>query len=409
MNNRILFLSWDAPWPAYSGGALRGLGLLRELKKYFTIDLILLTRYPLTEQQIVKFNELADSYIRIPLKDVQIIDKLKALFLMVFKKYPYHSAILINSLRDKHDIRKYIESYPSIVFTSCGHWGSLIYDRMANNWILNQCDSDVEFWRVYASHERNPFIKIFALINWILTIPHYKKIYKKVGSIISVCEEDKIITSKYCPFANIDVIENGIDCTYYIPNKESLSKRPPRILFTGTSAMRNITALRWFTKKVFPMVKREVPDVELLVAGDFNIKSQKIFYRIPNINFTGRVDDIRCSFDQSDIYIAPFKDAHGSKLKIAEAMAMAMPIVSTPAGVRGFNLENGESVFMANTSDSFASKCVELLKDATLREKIGKAAREKALKTIDWQLLGEKINSIVNEQKRILAIPNSIE
>ena len=386
---------------------MRTLGLLRELSKANEIDMLVLTRQPLSKQQIAALNKLADNVIRIPLKDVAVKEKILALTYMVKKKLPYHSAVLISSLRDHPEIRRRIESYPGIVFSNNGHWGALVHDRRALNWILNQCDADVDFWRVYMSHARNLIVKAASFINWRLAKPHFKKIYQQVGRIISVCEEDKRLTQKLAPSAKIDIIENGIDCSLFTPDKDRDPMRPPRILFTGTSVRRNITALRWFTRKVFPLIRKSLPDVEFLVAGNFHPKAQKLFNNIPGIVFTGRVEDIRPCFNQSDIYVAPFLNAHGSKLKVAEAMAMAMPLVSTTAGIRGFPLKNGESVLIAETPDAFAQKCIELLKNASLRFTLGNSARYHALNTIDWRILGERLRGIVNEHKANMGMKRS--
>jgi len=114
------------------------------------------------------------------------------------------------------------------------------------------------------------------------------------------------------------------------------------------------------------------------------------------VNFyTGRVDDIRPLFNQSDVYIAPFEATHGSKLKIAEAMAMGMPIVTTPSGMRGFPLVDGASVLIARSNEQFAAHVVALLGDVSRRQDLGAAARKLALAAIDWRVLGKRVVQIV--------------
>ena len=376
------------------------LGLLHELSKSYEIEMLVLTRQPLSEQQIAKLNELANIVLRIPLKDVTVKEKIRALILMVKNQMPYHSAVLISSLRDHPDIRQHVESYPGIVFTSNGHWGTLVQDRCASNWILNQCDADVDFWRVYASQARHLLVKVAALVNWWLSKPHFQKIYRNVGHIISVCEEDRELTQELAPSANIHVVENGIDCMYYKSDKKIDLERPPRLLFTGTSARRNVTALTWFAKKVLPLIRKEIPAVEFLVAGNFKQKAQKAFKKIKGMSFTGRINDIRTSFNQSDVYVAPFQDTHGTKLKIAEAMAMEMAIVSTTAGVRGFQSLNKDIVKIAETSEEFAKYCIDLLRSRSLRLILEENARQYAETTLDWKVLGGKLRRVIVENEK---------
>lgn len=395
LSSQVLFLSWESPWPAHSGAALRTFGLLKELSKVYPIEMILLTRSPLTAEQRAVLEKHAMAITRAPLRDVSFHDKIKAVLLMLIFGYPYHSAVLHNSLHRYPEIQRRIQEYPGVVFTSNGHWGAFVRNRRASNWILNQCDADVEFWRVYASQTRHPLARLAARVNYRLARNHFPQIYANVGRIISVCEEDRQHTLSLAPQAQVDVIENGVDCSYYVPHREARSG-PPRLLFTGTSAARNMTALHGFVRNILPLIRAQVPDVELLVGGDFSAAAQAEFAGVPNIRFTGKVDDMRPFFDQSDVFVAPFEETHGSKLKIAEAMAMAMPIVSTPQGIRGFLLVNGESVLVADSTEQFAANVLLLLSDPALRKKLGDRARQIAVNMIDWSVLGKRLCTIVD-------------
>ncbi|MHB1416187.1 MAG: glycosyltransferase [Chloroflexota bacterium] len=191
----------------------------------------------------------------------------------------------------------------------------------------------------------------------------------------------------------IDVVENGVDCSYYTPWRTNATRN--RVLFTGTSAPRNVTALRRFVRSTWPAMRHRLPNVELLVAGNFAAKAQREFARVDGIRFTGFIPDIRPYFDESDVFIAPFRETHGSKLKVAEAMAMGMPIVSTREGMRGFPLVHGQSALVADSDQEFAEYVVQLVQDPARRTRIGGNARETALRTVDWPVLGERIREIV--------------
>jgi glycosyltransferase involved in cell wall biosynthesis len=394
MTRKVVFLAWESPWPAHSGAALRTLGLLKEISKVFKVELVVLTRQPLSNEQIAVLENHADRIRRVPLRDVSNRDKLRVMGLMLKSGFPYHSALLELSFHGHSDLLHYIRNFSGVVFTSVGHWGTLVCYQQSPNWVLNQCDADVEFWRVYASQAVNRIAQLAALINWKLSARHFPPIYSNVGRIISVCEEDRQLTLALASQAQIDVIENGVDCSYYVPERTTRTG-PPRLLFTGTSVARNMTALRQFVCNVLPLIQRELPDVELLVGGNFGSKAQAEFSAYPNVRFTGRVDDMRPVFNQSDVFVAPFEETHGSKLKIAEAMAMAMPIVSTPQGIRGFSLVDTESVLVAENKEQFAAQAIALLRDPIRRERLGAAAREVALSTIDWPVLGKRLIEVV--------------
>ena len=396
----ILFLSWESPWPAYRGGTLRTLGLLRELSKYYDIEIAIISQAPLSEAQRIEVHKYASAIVEVPMMGKRFLDKLKIFWHMFSRQITYHCAVIELSFANTPRVLEKIRTFPGIVYASYGHWGTLAAGKNARNWILDQHNADIDFWRVYASQSSKLGLKLAALVNWKLSEQHFKKIYKSVGRIVSVCEEDKQVTRIFAPDTIIDVIENGVDCASFSPKPRRSDPEIPRVLFTGTSAPRNMTALHNFTRDAWPLIIAEMPGVELLVGGNFDLKAQAEFAHIRNIRFTGRVDDMRPAFDQSDVFIAPFEDTHGSKLKIAEAMAMAMPIVSTVQGVRGFPLVDGQSVLIAHDDAQFARHVIDLLNNAPMRRNLGLAAREIAEKHLDWSMLGQRLEKIIAEVQK---------
>lgn len=78
-------------------------------------------------------------------------------------------------------------------------------------------------------------------------------------------------------------------------------------------------------------------------------------------------------------------------------MAMTKSVISTAEGVRGLTLVNNESVLIARDTQEFASHIVSLIEDPERCRVIGQKARQIALTTIDWQVLGKRLNRMVKE------------
>ncbi len=391
---RLLFLCWEVPWPAHSGFALRTMGIIRELAKRYEITILIMSEKELSSDQASELKKYTEKIIRFQLLERSILNGIRVLWSMIRQQAPYHCALLRLSVQQRQDIQNTIDNFQGIVFTSLGHWGTLIRPGHGRNWILNQCDADIKFWKVYAANSSNILRRIVALANYQFAVRHFPKIYAKVNQIVSVCEEDRAETQLFAPNTLVNVIENGIDCSYYAPARVQTA-HPPRLLFTGTSAPRNMKALHQFVNGILPHIRSKIPNVELIVAGNFSQTSQQEFSNVDGIKFTGKVDDIRPFFNMSDIFIAPFTETHGSKLKISEAMAMGIPIVSTPEGVRGFSVTDGCEVRIAYSDQQFVNLVIDLLHRADLRTKMGEAGRLFATSTLDWIVLGRKIQKIV--------------
>lgn len=401
VSSHVLFLSWESPWPAFSGGALRTLGLLKEISKVYPVHLMVLSQETLSKEQEKELAQYAYSLTWVPRSGATLRDKLEILARMFIYQMPYHCALLVLSFRRDPQAMKQIESFPGVVYATPTHWGTLARGREALHWILDQHDADVQIWKVTARQTSNIGRKLAALLNLHLATKHFPSIYSNVGCVVSVCQADQQLTLDLAPQAKVVVIENGVDCSYYIPNRESRSDSP-RVLFTGTSAPRNMTVLRRFCRDIWPLIQQELPETELLVAGNFKPKAQIEFKQFSKVCFTGKVEDMRPYFNQSDVFVSPFEEAHGSKLKIAEAMAMGMAIVSTSEGIRGFPLIDGESVLISHSDERFAALVVNLLKDVTMREKLGDAARCVALATVDWQVLGKRLIELIQRTQESL-------
>lgn len=390
----VLFLALECRWPPHSGAGLRSWGILHQLSERFDIEAIVASRRPPDAAQKEALSRCCRRVDHVLLPDRSAVGAARTVAAMFCRRLPYHCASLWLAFRNRPELVQRVHTFPGTVFTSVGHWGVLCPPGGGERWILNQCDADIAFWHSYARQTGAWHVKAAALANWAMARRFFPPVYRRVARVVSVCAEDRDLTLAAAPEAHVSVIPNGVDCGYLTPVQRTAIDRP-RVLFTGTSARRNVEALRDFTARIMPRVREAVPDVELLVGGNFSASAQRGFRESPGVRFTGRVPDMRPVFGQSDVFIAPFRDAHGSKLKIAEAMAMAMAIVTTPEGVRGFPLRHGASALVAGTDREFAECVVRLLRDPIERAALGRRARALAEAELHWPRLGERLEALV--------------
>ena len=106
--------------------------------------------------------------------------------------------------------------------------------------------------------------------------------------------------------------------------------------------------------------------------------------RVPNIQLTGWVEDIRPYLAERAVCIVPLRIGGGTRLKIYEAMSMAKAVVSTSVGAEGLPVKNGEHLLLADTPSSFAEKTLRLLGDTSGREQLGRRARLLVEQNYSW-------------------------
>src|SRR5262249_53453364 len=100
---------------------------------------------------------------------------------------------------------------------------------------------------------------------------------------------------------------------------------------------------------------------------------------------TGTVDDVRPYLWGAGLAIVPLRIGGGTRLKIFEAMAARVPVVSTTIGAEGLKVASGENIMIADDPREFADRCVHLLSGAADRRRIASAALEIVSTCYSWE------------------------
>lgn len=215
------------------------------------------------------------------------------------------------------------------------------------------------------------------------------KSWKKFDNIITVSDIDKKMLLKRMPKSNVTVIPNGVDTEYYYPYT---GIKEEGLVFSGTySHQPNLDAIMYFCQNIFHLVKCQIPDISLTVAGK-NLPDDvwNDFKQDNNIRVTGFVKDIRPYIVQAKIFIVPIRIGSGTRLKILQAMAMKKCIISTSIGCEGIDVKDGYNIIIADDEKTFADKIIELYNDADKRKYIADNAYYTAIKKYDWKNIFNK-------------------
>ena len=147
------------------------------------------------------------------------------------------------------------------------------------------------------------------------------------------------------------------------------------VVFTGgLDYLPNEIAIRWYADEVASRMGAS-PQFRLTVIGQCpEVLRSRL--ESPAIRFLGYVDDIGSELERHRAFVAPMVEGTGVKTKVLEAMAAGLPVVTTPAGVRGLSLEHGVHCLIAETGEDFLHCLARLRDDDVLAAAIGAAGRE---------------------------------
>ena len=177
----------------------------------------------------------------------------------------------------------------------------------------------------------------------------------------------------------VRVVPNGFDLNG--PPVGQLQVRiPPTVAFWGSFDYQpNADGARWFVRSVLPWVRQRLPDLRVLLVGR---GSDRIGISGFGIETPGFVTDIPSLLAGADLAIVPLRVGGGTRIKIIEAWAHGLPVVSTTVGAYGLDVVHGRDAMVADHPQEFAEAILRTLSDGPLRQRLRTegAARAKALR-----------------------------
>jgi glycosyltransferase involved in cell wall biosynthesis len=211
-----------------------------------------------------------------------------------------------------------------------------------------------------------------------------------------VAERDAQAIRRLAPDVPVHVTPNGVDAAHFAPL--DLPEQPESIIFTGAMSFPpNVTAVLHFYHDILPLIRRELPNTRLIVAGRDPATQIAALTSDPLVTVTGFVEDMRPWLAQASLMVCPMTMGSGIKNKVLEALAMARPVVSTSLGVEALEVANGRELAIADTPEGFAAVTLALLRDKAARRRIGAAGRDLVMRRYTWDSCAASYDTIYTQ------------
>ena len=158
------------------------------------------------------------------------------------------------------------------------------------------------------------------------------------------------------------------------PTRAGVPEEPSRALFVASMSKFNVTGLEWFVAEVLPLVRRELPDFRLAVAGNIANAKQVREARYEGVDFLGIVPDLAEEYARARVVIAPLLGGAGMKIKVVEALAAGKAIACTTRAAEGIAIVHREHAFVADSPPELARGIVEIVRDDAFRHALERGA-----------------------------------
>jgi len=191
---------------------------------------------------------------------------------------------------------------------------------------------------------------------------------------------------------DIGVVPSGFDPDVFAPDP-AVAREPDHLLYLGSMDYGpNVDGVLWFHEAIWPLVRTARPDAVLdVVGGDPLPEVRALAGSDAGVVVHGRADSVPPWLRRTSALVVPLRIGGGTRLKIAEALGVGTPTVSTTVGAEGLDLVDGEHVALADTPEEFARRTLALLDDPGEACALGERGRTHALRAFTWRVLGDRL------------------
>ena len=394
---KILWLKTELLHPIDKGGKIRTYQMLKELKKNHRITYLTLDDGAAEVDALAKASEYAHETVTIPHPTAA---KFSAKFYFeiannLASNLPYALQKYVSAeMRETTEKLAAQENFDVVVCDFLTPAVNLPAKLNAAT-LLFQHNVEAMIWRRHFEIAASAPKKAFMKMQWRRMFDYEKRACQRFDWVATVSKEDAdAIRSEY-GIENVSDIPTGVDTEFFAPSGD-VEKDEFNLVFTGSMDwLPNEDAIQWFTEEILPLVRQQIPQVSLTVVGRNPFPSLiELSKKDQSIVVTGRVPDVRPFMEKAAVYVVPIRIGGGTRLKIYEAMAMELPMVSTTIGAEGLPVADGEEILLRDTPQEFTKAVVKLLKDKNLAKKIGERAAQIVREKFGWRRVADNFSAL---------------
>ncbi|BDC50572.1 biofilm formation protein PslH [Bryobacterales bacterium F-183] len=218
---------------------------------------------------------------------------------------------------------------------------------------------------------------------------------RRYSTISCLSEPLRDHIQKISPQADVHVVPLGIDSALYPYAGKTRASDSVTIGLVGSfNWLPSLQAGRRLLASLWPAIRERIPNARLLIAGRQARTAFAGHTDQPAIDIFENVADILPFFRQLDVMLYAPHDASGTKVKVQEAFALGVPVVTTPSGVEGLEARDGIHVCVAESDGDLVEKTIVLLQDPERRHRQAQAARELICATCSPEVTTKKMEAV---------------
>jgi glycosyltransferase involved in cell wall biosynthesis len=393
----LLAITSQVPWPLTSGGHLRSFHLLRSLARRFRIRLVT-TITPGQETAVAALRQQQIEVRPVVLGEpFRLLRDVCCAATAALRGEPY----VFYHRHDRRTVRAALrellqQEIPDVLYLD--HLDSLVYRSLAPH-----TPAVIDLHNVYSTlarrtgeEQRRRLLRYYLQREARLLERMEQRAAQTVDAVLTVSEEDARHLQALGP-RSLHLVPNGVDCAAYASLPTGRDAARPLILYVGAMSWGpNVAAAEFLAKEMLPRVRAVIPEACVRIVGRDPGPEVTALRQRAGVEVTGGVADVMPHLREARLLAVPLFSGGGTRLKILEAFAAGLPVVSTPVGCEGLRAIDGEHLVIAG-HDRFADVVTALLGDPARARRLAEQGRELVRQQYDWERVGAAACAAVAE------------
>lgn len=416
---RILFFAQNNCWPPDTGAKLRNYYLVRELSRFADVNYLGFTNGPAaTTTEGLGLDTLCENVITVPHEGAYSPVKiLRGIFGKTALPILNYTTEAMTRQLSTLLAEQQFDAIQIEVIHLTAYWPLLMKAQNSSGkrplLICDWHNIESELMRRYSECAPDFPRRWYAQLTAQRLAELEKQMLQEFDTHTVVSERERAKLSALNLHANISVIENGVDIEHFsIPSLEHAYARwdrskenfKCRILFVGSMDYHaNIDAVKYFVHEIWSQVHLRYQDLIFTIVGCNPTPEVRALAQHSGVEVTGTVDDVRPYYREALASVVPLRIGGGSRLKILEAMAAGVPVISTSLGAEGLNVADGENVVIANSVQQFGQSVLAVIQNQNFSDHLVAGGLSLVRSQYDWSAIGSTLRS---EYLKLLSVPS---
>lgn len=388
---KILYICHRFPFPPNRGGKIRPFHMIEHLAQRHEVHVCSLARSPAEAaagadlRQHCAHTECV--VVGEPWQTLRMVARLPTA--TPSSMGYFYAPELRRRVRELHRRHRY-----DAVFVHCSSVAQYAVGLERTAKVLDFGDMDSQKWLEYANYKPYPLSTGYWWEGVKLARAE-RRLAHQFDLCTATTKAELATLNQLAPGISSDWFPNGVDHQFFSPDGEDYDAEA--ISFIGRmDYYPNQECMLRFCHEVMPLIRQRRPNAKLFIVGAEPIPAIRKLAELPNVTVTGSVKDVRPYVLRSAVMVAPLAIARGTQNKILEAMAMAVPVVTSTVAAAGVDVVPGEHLLVADGAAECAQATLRLMDDRAVRQRLAEAGRARVISHHHWPTSMARLDGILD-------------